>query len=921
MTAESTTTTPDTTPWWSLEPHAVATALGTGLEGLTAAEAANRRARYGPNELTATASAGILQLALRQLADPMNLMLIAVTAISAFTAQVSTAIMVGALVVFNVISGANQERKAQASVDALATMQVPQVRVHRDGQVVTVPATELVPGDLIELEAGDIVPADSRIVRSSTLETQEAALTGESAPIEKSAAAIDAGAGLGDRVSMLFQNTSVTRGTATALVVATGMATEMGAIATMLSSVERVPSPLQRELRTLTKVIGAVAWGAVAVIIGLGAAGGQELADLLFLGTAVAISAIPTGLPTFVQTMLSWGAARLAEAKAVVASLNDVETLGATSAICSDKTGTLTMNQMMARTVWAGGEVFTVDGAGYSFDGRVRRSQGDEVPMGAPLAYALALPNDATVSRDGVVIGDPTEAAFVVLAEKLGVDVPETRRRFPREAEVPFDSDYKFMATFHHVSWQGETRLLCIVKGAPDVLLARSATAFAAAREQVPIAQVADAVTEEIEHRSSQGLRTLALALRLIDVADEQAALADPMSAVRDLAFVAVVGIVDPLRPEAKVAVEEAHAAGITVRMITGDHVVTAAAIGGELGLEGEGMSGADFAALTDAEVDARLDHLSVFGRVTPQDKLRLVQRLQARGEVVAMTGDAVNDAAAIKQADIGVAMGSGSEVTKQAAKLVLTDDNFATLVHAVQLGRVVYAKIASYLTFQMSQLISLLLLFLATSLLRINDGVALTPVMTLMLNFAVAIFAVVVIVMEPSPPGLMQRPPRDPSQGIAAPANIARWLLYGGVLFLASLTPLLVGEDQLAGDEPSVPMTMTFVIIALATLTTGLQLRRDPESGLTGAWGAGPRMLIWPLLFTILVTELPFLQRWLGTVSLDGTQWLACIGLTAVVMVVIEADKAVRRRRLRAATASSPARPVAEAVAPARAR
>ncbi|WP_062303960.1 cation-translocating P-type ATPase [Demequina subtropica] len=905
------------TAWWSMEAATVAAELGTGLDGLTGGEAAERLARYGPNALTAAKAATLWQLALRQLVDPMNLMLVAVTAISAAIGEVSTAIMVGLLVVFNVWSGASQERKAQASVDALATMQVPQVRVRRDGAVVQVPAPDLVPGDVIELEAGDIVPADARIVRATTLETQEAALTGESAPIEKSADALpDPDTALGDRRSMLFQNTSVTRGTATALVVATGMDTEMGAIATMLATVERVQSPLQRELSALTRIIGAVAWGAVVVIVGLGIARGQSFSELMFLGTAVAISAIPTGLPTFVQGMLSWGASRLTEAKAVVASLNDVETLGATSAICSDKTGTLTMNQMMARSVWVGGETFTVDGSGYSFDGRVRRSQGDEVPLGAPIAYALALPNDATVSADGVVVGDPTEAAFVVLAEKLGVDVPEVKRRFPREAEVPFDSDYKFMATFHHVAWGGERRLIGVVKGAPDVLLARSTRAILPTRETVPVEELADDVTGEIEYRSSQGLRTLALALRVYEPTEEEAVLADPMAAVSELGFVGVVGIVDPLRPEAKVAVDEAHAAGIDVRMITGDHVVTAAAIGRELDLPGDGLSGAALAALTDDELDARLDDLSVFGRVTPQDKLRLVQRLQARGEVVAMTGDAVNDAAAIKQADIGVAMGSGSEVTKQAAKLVLTDDNFATLVKAVRLGRVVYAKITSYLTFQMSQLIALLLLFVVASLMNLNEGVALTPVMVLVLNFAVAIFAVLVILLEPEQPGLMQRPPRDPSAGIASPRNVVRWLIYGGALFVAALVPLLAGQDELSPDEASQPMTMAFVIVAFGTLTTGLQLRRDPESGLTGPWEHGTRLLLWPVAFIVLATELGFMQSWLQTSSLTGWEWLACLGLTAALMVVVEIDKAYRRTRVERVAPT-----VAEAVAPARGR
>jgi Ca2+-transporting ATPase len=902
-----------------LSAEQAASDLGTGLDGLSAAEASARLERYGPNQLTAAKSASFLQLAVKQVIDPMNLMLTAVAIISFAIAQVSTGIMVALLVFFNVFSGARQEQKAQASVDALATMQVPQARVVRDGAVVSIPAPQLVPGDVIELESGDIVPADARIVRATTLETQEAALTGESTPIEKSADALPAGEiVLGDRRSMLYQNTSVTRGTATALVVATGMTTEMGAIATMLSQVERVRSPLQKELGALTKVIGAVAWGAVAVIIGIGLLRDQDPADLIFLGTAVAISAIPTGMPTFVQQMLAWGANQLASSKAIIASLNDVETLGATSAICSDKTGTLTMNEMMARSIWIGGRTFSVDGAGYSFDGTVRTSDGEPVETGQQLAYALALPNDATVSADGAVIGDPTEAAFVVLAQKLGVDVPETKHRFPRLAEVPFDSDYKFMATFHRVQLAGAERLVAIAKGAPDVLLARSSSALVTRTETKPIAAIRDDVTAEIEYRSSQGLRTLALALRVIDPKEEKAALADPMSAIAGLTFVGVVGIVDPLRQEAKLAVEEARAAGIAVRMITGDHVVTAAAIGKELGLEGEGLAGVDFAALSDEELDARLDHLSVFGRVTPQDKLRLVQRLQNRGEVVAMTGDAVNDAAAIKQADIGVAMGSGSEVTKQAAKLVLTDDNFATLVHAVKLGRAVYQKILNYLTFQMGQLISLILLFLVASVFNINDGFALTPMQALILNFLVAIFAVFVIILEPEPAGLMQRPPRDVTKGIASGGNIVRWLVFGFVLFVVSFLPLWVWQDDLNGGEASAPMTMTFVILGLGTIGTGLALRRDPEPGLTAPWGKAVWMLAIPAVFLVASTELEFLQRWLDTTPLSGEQWLVCIVASLLVVLVVEVDKAIRRRRVRGTKTLST---VAEAVAPERAR
>ena len=464
------------------------------------------------------------------------------------------------LVAFNVVQGTRQELKARRSVDALAKLQTPQARVLRDGRIVLVDATALVPGDIVDLEAGDLVPADGRIVRSATLETQESALTGESLPIEKGRTANAPGAALADRTAMLFQNTSVTRGTARMIVVETGMRTEVGRIATLLSSVSNKRSPLQRELDGLTRVIGIVAWLAVIVIIVIGALRGQELSELLFLGTAVAISAIPTGLPTFVQSLLSWGATHLAKEKAIVASLADVETLGATSAICSDKTGTLTLNEMTVRTVWFGGQRYQVTGGGYSFDGKVLHAAGEPVEANR-VGMAVSLPNDATVSPEGAVVGDPTEAALIVLAAKFGVDADATRRDHPRIAEVPFDSEYKFMATFHHFTLDGEERILEFVKGAPDIIVGRCAARYSTDGTKSPIDPAE--VTGVLEEMSSSGLRTLAIGMRVLDPADEASIVADPMSYVTGLDLIGVVGIVDPLRPSSKVAVDIAQRAGI----------------------------------------------------------------------------------------------------------------------------------------------------------------------------------------------------------------------------------------------------------------------------------------------------------------------------------------------------------------------
>lgn len=885
-------------PWYTQDPAAVAAAVGADLDrGLTAAEAARRLADHGPNSIAAEPQPSVWQVALRQLADPMNIMLVAVAIISLFINQISVGILVGALVILNVVLGTKQEMKAKASVDALAKMQIPQAKVTRDGVLLQLDSTELVPGDLVSLEAGDIVPADGRIVRSATLETQEAALTGESAPIAKDAATIaDPETTLGDRANMVFQNTLVTRGTATVVITDTGMGTQMGQIASMLSAVKPAKSPLQRELDSLTGVLGWIAWGAVAVIIVTGLLRGQPAASVILLGISMAISAIPTGMPTFVQAMLSYGSRQLAEHKAVVKNLTDVETLGATSAINSDKTGTLTMNEMTVESLYFAGDWYSVGGSGYEKIGEIRQVAGQPMPDFTQLALGLTLCSDATVSDDGVVIGDPTEAALVVLAAKMGADAELTRVQYPRAAEVPFDSAYKFMATFHQVARDGGTQLVALVKGGPDVVLDRCSHVLTS-DGPVPIEQQREAVLDANRSLSEQGLRVLAFAVRRFPAGTPVPS--DPMAEVADLTFVGLVGIIDPLRPSSKEAVRVALEAGIEVRMITGDHAITAAAIGSKLGLGPGAASGADIQAMSDDELKAALPNLHVFGRVTPEDKLRLARLMQEDGAVVAMTGDAVNDAAALKQADIGVAMGSGSDVTKQAGKMILVDDNFGTLVTAVRLGRSIYEKIVSYVRYQMAQLFSLVLLFLAASIFDINDGVPLFPIMVLFLNFFVSIFPVIVIMLDPAPDGIMQKPPRDPKKTIANRSAVVMWFVYGALIFLTSLVPLLLYPDEADSIEPNVPVTMTFVIAAFGAIFGGLVMRRDPESGLAAPILVAVKWLAIPLALTVAAVEIGFLQRLIGTTSLDGWAWLQCLGIALVVPVFIEIEKWFRRRRI----------------------
>ena len=891
---------PQAASWFAQDESAVLSAFGSDAEhGLTQAEATSRLAQYGPNQISGEKPPSVSAIALAQLREPMNLMLVAVTAVSFVIGEVPTAIFVALLVLLNLVLGSRQELKARASVDALSKMQVPHSRVRRDGAIAEVPAADVVPGDIVEVEAGDIVPADGRLLRSATLEAQEAALTGESAPVSKDPAALASpDTPLGDRADMLFQNTSVTRGTGAMLVTATGMETEMGRIATMLTSVKRVRSPLQRELDSLTKVLGIVAWTAVAFIVIVGVIRGLPFDDLMLLGTAMAVSAIPTGMPAFVSGLLSLGAKQLADAKAVVKNLTDVETLGATSGINTDKTGTLTMNEMMVSTLYSGGSWFNVTGQGYEKTGTIESVAGAPVPDFTRLALGLVLDTDATVSDDGAVIGDPTEAALVVLAAKLGVNAEETRRAYPRLAEVPFDSAYKFMATFHRVTVDGVEHVVELVKGGPDVVFDRcSESGGPLSGAQVPIADVRAELDAANARMGEKGLRVLAFATRLIAEDEVEAMKADPMAMTQGLAFVGMAGMIDPLRAEAKEAVRVALKAGIDVRMITGDNPITAGAIGAELGLGPGAINGTDFQALSDEEVVRRLPQLHVLGRVTPEDKLRLARLMQAEGQIVAATGDAVNDAVALKQADIGVAMGSGSEVTKQAARMILTDDNFGTLVHAVELGRRVYDKVVAYVRFQMTQLLSMVMLFVAATAFNINDGVAMTPLMVLYLLFFVTVAGVIVIAVDPGDPDVMSRPPRDPKLPIANRAAITSWVIYAAVLFVAAFLPLVIGPDEPKVNEPSVSLTMTFAVMGFGTIFNALANRRDPGSGL------GPPILKALLISAVaafmiaLATELPGLQKGLLTTQLSGRQWFACVGLAALLPIVIEGRKWLRRR------------------------
>lgn len=887
--------------------------------GLTQGEASARLVQFGENRITAQRAPSVLLVLLKHLRDPMNVMLLLVAAASILIGQWPLSVTIGVLVVVNVALGARQAVSARGAVDALADRQVEYVRVIRDGTLANLAATRLVPGDIVQAEAGDLIAADGRILTAANLQTQESALTGESAPVDKGAAPLHAGdVALADQSSMLFQGTTLVRGTATFVVTATGMSTEIGRIATMLADVDHTDSPLQQELTSLTRKLGFVAWGSVVVMVGIGLWRGLPLDQLLLLGISVAISAIPTGMPTFVQSLLAYGARVLAEHKAVVKSLADVETLGATSAITTDKTGTLTMNEMAVVELYANDSWYRVEGEGYAKTGRIMSAAGtarpgtattgsavtgsaatDTVASGFDLmAYALCLVSDATVSDTGVVVGDPTEAAMVVLAAKLGIDEVLTRRAYPRMAEVPFDSEYKFMATWHRVPLNDAERLVGLVKGAPDVAIERCTSAYGADGSLIPIAEARVGIEQANHDLAARGLRVLALAVRVYPDAALDSVQADPFASVAELTFVGLLGLIDPLRPTALAAVAAAQEAGISVRMITGDHIVTASAIGAQLGLGPGAATGAQFRAMTDEQIIERLPQLHVLGRVAPEDKLRLVQLLMARGEVVAMTGDAINDAAGIKAASMGVAMGSGSEVTKQAARMVLTDDNFGTLIEAIKLGRSMYDKIVSYVRYQMSNLIALVLLFLTASIVGIADGVPLTPAMVLFLSFFVSTPPLLMIMFDTPGDDVMQRPPRVPGATLSGQRSLIQWCTYALVILAVTLVPLLFGPDAPQAGVATVSATMAFVVLGLTNSFSGMVLRRDPASGLAAPFLLPVLLLAAPLLLLLVGTSVPVLQSVLETVPLTGDQWFACIGLALVLPVVVEIDKLIRRTR-----------------------
>jgi P-type Ca2+ transporter type 2C len=878
----------------------VLSALDSSAEGLSSAVAQRRLDEHGRNELASVPPVPAWRRLLAQFTDVLILILLGAAVVAYFVSgELKTPLVVLSVVLLNAVIGFVQESRAERSLDALRKMLVTNSRVLRDGVWVNLHAEELVPGDVVMFEAGDRIPADGRLMSATSLEIEEAALTGESHPVVKTTAALDGPAGLGDRTQMAFMNTTATRGRGEMVVTATGMNTEIGRIAGMLRGTEQGRTPLQRQLDSLAHSLAKLAGVIVAAVFAIGLIRGESVGDLLLTAVALAVASIPEGLPAVTAVTLAIGVSNMARRNAIVKRLASVETLGCTTVICSDKTGTLTLNEMTAVSLVTQLTPHPVTGSGYAPDGEIEQHDGDEPFVLDAALMPMALCSDAVIHRTGDgydLVGDPTEGALVVLATKGGLDVDNLRRRHPRLVEVPFDSANKFMLTAHEiVRSDGSPEIRVYVKGAPDVLAARSSQMIGAdgLRHPFDFATV-DRHNDEL---AAQGLRVLAVAQREFSPdawSEFMHSGAEPITLANNLTLLALVGIVDPPRDEARQAIADAHDAGIAVKMITGDHAVTATAIARQLGLTGRSVTGAELQAMTDEQLDDVVDDVSVFARVSPEHKLRLVRVLQRRRNVVAMTGDGVNDAPALKQADIGVAMGiTGTEVTKEAATMVLTDDNFATIVRAVKQGRTIYDNIVKFVRFQLSTTLGFAMLFLLASAFGVAGGKPFTAIAILWVNLIMDGPPAMALGVDPADGQVMRRRPRPVDEKILTPRRWQAVALASTVMAAGTLAVLAWSADDVAA-------TMAFTTFVLYQFFNILNVRSETAT-VFRRHTLRNKALWWSLgvviALQIAVTLVGPLQDLFDTTSMSVGQWLVCVVVASSVLFAEELRKVAIRR------------------------
>ena len=917
---------------WRLEAAEVATAVGTDTRrGLSAREAEARLARFGPNRLEAVQRVPAWRKFLAQFADPLIYLLLGAAAVALIAWLLESgeegpydAIVIAAIVVANGILGYVQEARAEQAVAALQRMSAVTAGVVRDGHEQRVPSADVVPGDVLLLAEGDAVAADGRLVEAASLTVAEASLTGESEPVLKGVATVDEPVGLGDRVNMVFSGTAVARGRGRAVVTATGMATEMGNVARLLGRVEAQSTPLQREVARIGRMLGIavvvisiVVVGAILLTADIGNA--SDLVAVLLVGVSLAVAAVPEGLPAFLSVVLALGVQRMAGHHAIVKKLSSVETLGSASVICSDKTGTLTKNEMTIQRIVTGSGEVDVTGAGYRPEGELRRDGRpleDEVLLDEvrTLIAAGSLANDAVLREDGgewTIQGDPTEAAFLVAEAKIEGLHEAREARFERVGEVPFTSERKLMSTLQS-DLEGELGVAVVTKGAPDVLLARC-TEERVRGEVRPLTDGRRAeILASVERLADHALRTLAVAYRPLP-GDERAF--EDETVERDLIYLGLVGIIDPPRPEASAAIADAHAAGVRVLMITGDHPHTARRIAADLGVAPAGSRVVTAGELEELDDDARVAtarEASVYARVAPEHKLRIVDALQSDGWIVAMTGDGVNDAPALKAADIGVAMGvAGTDVAKEAADMILADDNFATIVRAIREGRGIFANIRKFLRFLLSsnvgEVFTMFFGVVLAGVLGLEDtGEAITvPLLAtqiLWINLLTDSAPALALGMDAPPDDVMLRPPRRLTDRIIDAEMWVGILWVGAVMAVVTLLALdLRLPGGIVGNSGNVveARTMAFTTLVLAQLFNCFNARSDRTSAFHRLF---TNRLLWAAialsaLLQVAVVEVPFLNHAFDTTPLGLDEWLICIGLASVVLWADEAKKLLERR------------------------
>lgn len=877
--------------WHSVTVDEVINRLESSKEGISEQEAQARLEKYGPNELKAGTGNTPLKIFIEQFKNIFVIILLIATLISAFLGHQVEAIAIAVIVLFSVVLGFVQEYRAERAIEALREMAAPTATVIRGGKEKEVPARELVPGDVIMLTAGDRVPADARLIEAVNLQIEEAALTGESLPVEKSTGAISGdNLAVGDRKNMVYSGTSAAYGRGKGLVVATGMHTEFGKITGMLQAVETGDTPLQKNLDRVGKTLAKAAFVVVFVIVMLGVLRGQPLLEMFIFGIALAVAVVPEALPAVVTISLAIGIQRMAKRNALVRKLPTVETLGSTSIICSDKTGTLTKDEMTVRKVYIAGHWYTVTGSGYEPVGEFQNSRTGGQIDGAlgELLRGAALVSDARLVQEAGrwdIKGDPTEGALVVAAAKAGFQKPELDSHYPRLQEIPFTSETKRMTTLH-VTPEGK---VAYSKGAPEVIL-KACTYYRTENGNLPLD---DAARQEIinagQEMASQALRVLAVASRPANTIQEGEC---------EMTLLGLVGMIDPPRPEAKAAIQVCERAGIRPVMITGDHPITAEAVARELGLlrTGRVVTGAELEAMTEEALAQQVEEIDVYARVSPAHKLRVVTALQSKGHVVAMTGDGVNDAPALKKADIGIAMGiTGTDVSKEAAAMTLLDDNFSSIVAAVEEGRGIFGNIKKYLMYLLSSNIGEIGLMAGAALLGMP--LPLSAVQILFVNLATDGLPALALSVDPPEADLMQRKPRNSKTGIFTRPVVTLMTVGGAWSSLVNLG--LFAWALNSGRSLEEAMTMAFVSLVLIQFFKAYNYRSDHLSVFNGIFSNRwlNLAIVFDLLLIIAVIYIPVLQTPFETFALPLVDWAVVLAAALTISPVIEMAKWMVRR------------------------